>query len=452
MTAAALILPVESQVRELDAKLLLGCVAAERGFPVILGSRNHIGYRAARLPRGVYLAKGGRSQQRLFRILRRLGHEIALLDEEAVVRVEDEGIWRKRLAPAAMDLVSYLFAWGEDDAALLRREIAVGARAIHVTGNPRADLTRPDLRAFFAGEADAIRLRFGDFVLLNTNFAGINHLLPAMREERIAVASPESGDLTPYLREFAAHRMRIFDAFLRSVPLLAKAIHPRVLVVRPHPAEDAATWRDVAEGSPNVRVIQGGNVVPWLLAARLVAANNCTTLLEARLLGTPGVSYQPISDARLDMLLPKRVSHAATSPDELAELARRAFAGGLPVRDDDEARCLRTHVAALEGPLASDRIVDALIAAGRRERAPLRPAALAWLWGALDGAKRARDKRRDAEGDEHAHSNALHALRFPEIDCGEIDRRIARLASLTGRFARVRVERRWPHVFALGAH
>ncbi len=35
--AATLIIPVENQVRELDAKLLLGCVAAERGLPVILG-------------------------------------------------------------------------------------------------------------------------------------------------------------------------------------------------------------------------------------------------------------------------------------------------------------------------------------------------------------------------------------------------------------------------------
>jgi len=451
MTAATLILPVESQVRELDAKLLLGCVAAERGFPVILGSRNHIGYRAARLPRGVYLAKGGRSQRRLFRILRRLGHEIALLDEEAVVRVEDEGIWRKRLAPDAMDFVTYLFAWGEDDAAMLRREIAVGERRVHVTGNPRVDLTRRELRAFFDGEVEAIRRHYGDFVLLNTNFAGINHLLPALREERIAVERPEAGELTPFLRDFAAHRMRIFDAFLQSVPLLAKSLHPRVLVVRPHPAEDAATWQRVAEGSPNVRVIQGGNVVPWLLAARLVVANNCTTLLEARLLGTPGASYQPVSDARLDMLLPKRVSYAAASPDELGDLALRAFAGVLPARDDDEARCLAKHVAALDGPLASDRIVDALVAAGRRERAPGWPGVVDWVRGTINGAKRARHKRRDARGEEHAHSDALHALRFPEIDRAEIERRIARLASLTGRFARVRVERRWRHVFALSA-
>ena len=33
--ASTLIVPVENQVRELDAKLLLACIAVERGFPVV---------------------------------------------------------------------------------------------------------------------------------------------------------------------------------------------------------------------------------------------------------------------------------------------------------------------------------------------------------------------------------------------------------------------------------
>ena len=38
MSKPLLILPVENQVRELDAKLLLACVAAEHGFASDLGS------------------------------------------------------------------------------------------------------------------------------------------------------------------------------------------------------------------------------------------------------------------------------------------------------------------------------------------------------------------------------------------------------------------------------
>jgi hypothetical protein len=51
---STLIIPVEEQSREFDAKLLLACVAAERGYPAVLGSRRAIHLSATRLPRGIY--------------------------------------------------------------------------------------------------------------------------------------------------------------------------------------------------------------------------------------------------------------------------------------------------------------------------------------------------------------------------------------------------------------
>jgi len=76
-SASTLIIPVEIQVREMDAKILLSCVAAERGFPVIIDSRAYVHYQVASIPRGVYLAKSLRTLSiRMFKILRQLGHEI----------------------------------------------------------------------------------------------------------------------------------------------------------------------------------------------------------------------------------------------------------------------------------------------------------------------------------------------------------------------------------------
>ena len=53
-----IILPVETQVRELDAKLLLACVAAERGHETFIGFQNDIRARITALPAGVFIAKG----------------------------------------------------------------------------------------------------------------------------------------------------------------------------------------------------------------------------------------------------------------------------------------------------------------------------------------------------------------------------------------------------------
>ena len=52
-----LLIPVENQVRELDAKLLLACVAAERGLTSILGPKREVEFRIASLPRGIFLSK-----------------------------------------------------------------------------------------------------------------------------------------------------------------------------------------------------------------------------------------------------------------------------------------------------------------------------------------------------------------------------------------------------------
>ena len=37
-----LLIPVENQVRELDPKLLLACIAAQRGFSSVIGSRREM--------------------------------------------------------------------------------------------------------------------------------------------------------------------------------------------------------------------------------------------------------------------------------------------------------------------------------------------------------------------------------------------------------------------------
>ena len=91
---ATLIIPVENQVREFDGKLLLSCMAAERGFPVVLGSRGPLHFAMSSFPRGVYLAKSMRHlSTTMFSILKHLGHDIVGLDEEALVHLSDTNFY-----------------------------------------------------------------------------------------------------------------------------------------------------------------------------------------------------------------------------------------------------------------------------------------------------------------------------------------------------------------------
>jgi len=81
-----LIIPSKTQVCEIDAKLILACAAAERGFSSIIGARHDIRRKIGSLPRGVYIGKDIRgSSLRKLRIMANLGCQLLARDEEALV-------------------------------------------------------------------------------------------------------------------------------------------------------------------------------------------------------------------------------------------------------------------------------------------------------------------------------------------------------------------------------
>ena len=154
-----LIIPVENQVRELDPKLLLACVAARRGFSSVIGFRREIHFHISSFPPGIYLSKSMTSASDLvFKIMRNLGHEIVAWDEEALVHLPPEIYYSRRLSPVAITLVSHMFAWGQDNAELWRQYPQLPNSAeINITGNPRNDLLRPEIRPYYVKTVEELR-------------------------------------------------------------------------------------------------------------------------------------------------------------------------------------------------------------------------------------------------------------------------------------------------------
>ena len=115
-TKVPILIPVENQVREFDAKLLLACIAANRGFSSVIGSRREMEFRIASFPRSLYLSKSMTIRSALlFKIAHKVGHNIVAWDEEALVHLPSETYFSDRLSPEALQYVSHLFAWGDDN-------------------------------------------------------------------------------------------------------------------------------------------------------------------------------------------------------------------------------------------------------------------------------------------------------------------------------------------------
>jgi surface carbohydrate biosynthesis protein len=452
-----LLIPVETLSRELDAKLLLACFAATQGYSVMLGSKRVLHQRIERLPRSIYLGKSLSSRNiGIYSRLRRLGFTVATTDEEGIVYYSPAQYRQNKLCAETMALADVLLAWGEENEKLWKGYEHYKGTPIHITGNPRVDLLRPELRGYWSGDVKELQTRFGRYILLNSNFGKVNHFRTDRAEQlhayRAAMDIPEAA--RDFDTALAVFRFNLFENFKEMAKAVARACPHHTLVIRPHPSESHTAWRAATAGHANVQVLHEGNIIPWLLGADAVIHNGCTTGIEAYVLGTPVFAYRPVSDERFDLELPNNLSHEAYDLDSLIQALQDTFASGCSQKHDgtgSQQRLIKRYIAALDGTLASQRIVSVfnglaaepprereysateyckLLATGiyTRTRYRLKP------WG------KGRHKRERYTYQEHI---------FPDIPVSYIDSRIQRLRHIFEQFHNIRVKKVRRKVFSL---
>jgi len=453
-----LLIPVELQVRELEPKLLLACVAANRGFSALVGPRREMHFHIPSFPKSIYLSKSTtHASDSVFRNLERLGSKIVVWDEEALVALPPKFYYRHRLSSEALCRVSHLFAWGEANADLWRRYPNLPAGIpIHVTGNPRGDLLRAELRGYYERDVRKLRETYGDFILINSNFNLINAYYPDMNlvmpspdkdEEPILTRRSKSLGLSrEYAEGFSAYKRAILGDFEKLIPALDRSFPNDAIVVRPHPAENQEIYQRVAATCERVHVVNKGNVVPWLLAARALVHNGCTTGIEAYALGIPAVAYKVRSHEQYDYdfhQLPNKLSHVCSSFEELRSTLEKILAGQLGVASGDEPKALlNRHLAAQDGPLACERIVgvleDIIEEMSEMPKSAISDRLKSWVW-----ANRRRLKKRLRAYRRNMSHNRAKFLRhrYPEISLAEIRDHVSRFQQLLGQDKALKVER-----------
>jgi hypothetical protein len=349
-----------------------------------------------------------------------------------------------------MQQISHLIAWGPDDAQTFRNYPGYHGAPIHIVGNPRIDLIRPELREFYRPEVDAIQERFGDFVLVNTNFSKVNHFYPELSELNKAIAKEGTDTANRFDIGKGRHKLALFNHFQEFLPPLCESLAGFNVVVRPHPAENQGPWHAIAERCDNLHVTNDGNVIPWLIAARALIANGCTTQVESSILGTPTVNYQPVREEAFDFDLPALVSRCVFSIDELCSTVRDMAKGNLgPLDYAQRRKILDQHIAAIDGPLAAERIVRVLEDGAYDKRQPPAGPLSAYAHGWVQNNLRTVVKRINMHRPGHRNNIAYHAHRFPDISVPEIMKKIESMGRLLNRFETIRVAQISKHIFRI---
>jgi surface carbohydrate biosynthesis protein len=455
LTKATLLMPVENQVRELDSKVLLACVAARHGFSSLIGFRREIHFHISSFPPGIYLSKSMTAASDLvFQIMRHLGHRILAWDEEALVHLPPEIYYSRRLSPVSMALVSHMFAWGRDNAELWRQysQLPNGVE-IDITGNPRNDLLRPEIRPYYNKTVEELRNKHGDFILINTNFNHVNAFYPGLNlfipndkpGEEPRPGRAARGMTREYAKGLRDHKQAIFDKFQQLIPAVVKAFPKYNIIVRPHPTENQEVYRQIAARCERVSVTNEGNVVPWLMATQAVIHNGCTTGVEAYAMGVPAISFRAVVNEHYDYgfyRLPNLLSHQCFDFDELRLTLEKILAGKLgPAAGNDRKTLADEYLVALDGPLACERIAHICNKMVDGKDKISRPPLHRWLKGYCLANARTFKRKFKARLPSARRKPEFHRHRYPDISLKDMDERISRFQQVLGDAGELKVEK-----------
>lgn len=358
------IIPIETKARELHAKILLACIAAEKGWGVILGEATTIRDKQQYFPQGVFLEKSIHpGTEKLIKKSISYGNRVSAWCEEGLIYYGPDDYCERRLNIESFDMIDFFFAWGKNQADDITATLNRPKNKIVLTGNPRFDLLRKEVRGIFSTNAAKIRLKYGPIILINTKFPLCNFNLKNInRIEQMK----SSGLIKTQEREIIMTRSlelqnKLLQSFIHLIPCLAKSFPEHTIIIRPHPSESHTPWIKIARDYPNVHVIFEGNAIEWILASDVMIHNNCTTGIEAFMLGKPAISYRPYTNEAVEHPLPDQVSYPIANEVEVITFISQIISDKQFTKDlEKKHQFASVYIANLDGKLASDRIIEKL--------------------------------------------------------------------------------------------
>jgi len=359
---------MEVTTREFYSKSLLAFLLIQKGYSVVVVYG--LGDSVRRLPRGLYLINSiyENSYEKLKKIFN-FGNIIHLLDEEGIV-IRSTAEYLKRLPTRNLKFISKFFCTGQNQFEVLKEGLGYNGGGLVLSGNPRINILDKKFNAIEHRRVVEIKERYGDFVLIVSNFGTVNlwGSEPSLSSRYISKKEiflkqgllKDRDSIDDFDKRFE-HYEFIFQAFVSFVKKAGQNYKDFNFVVRPHPAEDPEIWKSIGGLFDNVHIVYEGNLTEWIKASRLVIQNGCTSALEALVLSTPCISYRPIVDEKYDQLLPSKLSLNVHDEEELFEKIKVILSNQVFNYSEEATHfhdILNHYVANIEGDLSAQKIIN----------------------------------------------------------------------------------------------
>jgi len=312
-----IIIPIETVVRELPYKISLASGLNGSLNEIVVIAPKRICFYLIKIfgNKAIYFDKGyheGESEK-IYSLVKARNGIIVSLDEEGAVDYPDWRTLRRRYSETLVKYADVVFFWGEKQKEFFQKKLGSSKSKLVLSGHPR----------FFIDAEQNENHVSESFLLINTNMSFGNNLLG---EDHIKQNySGRISNLDELIR-FDNQKISLIIEFIQEF----RSRSDLSIFLRPHPEECETVYRLPIQ---NYVVSKAGVVNDLITNAYKVIHTDCTTAVEAYLLGFRPVSLLPSGFENFKTVLPRNVSVCFSDFQEAVDNV---------LKDDDNTKTLNS--------------------------------------------------------------------------------------------------------------
>ena len=339
--------PIEVKNRELIARIYFAVKCCLKGASVVIGDKNNLSKRLNLIKKGIVFFKSIQPHQ--YEVIKKFKEnkfKIASMDEEGLMFFTNENYIR-RFKEENFKMIDIYFSWGTRENDALLSKFKNYENIIKIVGNLRLDVLKKPISEIFHKEAKILKEKYGDFILLTTKFARHNPIRRGwstfyMGQKNAGYVHSRHDKECSIMTEH--HEKKNLKEFISFIKKFSTEFPNKKLIVRIHPAEDRSIWVNNLSNFKNIHMSFSSDSIPtnsYILASQFVIQSNCTTSLEAFLLGKFSVNFLPYNDARYEYKLPKLVSKNIFNQADLINFIKNYDGSETKRLSDDENKIIK---------------------------------------------------------------------------------------------------------------
>jgi len=321
-------LPIETEARELDYKIVLASQLVEQDVVCIVGQHNVLNSIVHLFNDGIYIGKNifldnMKSSNDIYKSYKDHNFSIFWYHEEGGIFGAGEENWKtilkEFLDPTRLAEDDLILSWGEFQKDFFKS--LEPKSSIHVVGSCRFDAHKGSALRSLLEEGSRVKDR--DFILINTNFSSGNHFLPDQAYFKQGQLDTSNSSINKEILKGEYHEdIKMMGYFCEMLSYLAQKNPEKKFVLRPHPTESKEIYQNTFHDFPNIKITNEYSAVEWIERCSVLIQCGCTTAVEAYFLDKPIISYYPFDTKHL-VDITRDLGVLCKSPQEVNEVINR---------------------------------------------------------------------------------------------------------------------------------